>query len=505
MRYTLDRRLSFISVNFTDVIPNSSRPTTQVAEAPLRPNPPHPKPATRNLKLLFLVLLLALAPACTKLTGPKVIETGYVTANQVYLRDRLSEIYRKVGLVKNGEKIDVLEKSRRFVRVRTAAGLIGWLEQRNYITQEQFDQFQKFNKDSQALPVAAIGIVHSETNLHLTPGRDTDHLYQLAANSKIEILRRQVAEKTTAAPAPPPKKPAQNTKSSKDAKPGTQQSTAQPAPTPQPTPPRAAPLANAAPPILEDWWLVRDASGHAGWILGRAMDLDVPIDILQYAEGKRIIFAGILNTVRDPEQQEIQQRRLQQAANGGSTTDATDNPAPDPDKNSGKNRSKKDRASETRDRSSRDSATSTVGKDGNVPQFVVLFTDPKDGQPFDFNALRVFTWNTRHHRYENAWRERDLFGLLPASVGTQDFGKDGKLPIFTFHTAGADGKPVERKYRLNGVIVSRVLSPEEQAAKDADKAAHKAAAPAHTQRSTHKSRSAHKPESKRRSRHKKSR
>lgn len=383
-------------------------------------------------------------PACTRFTGPKVIETGYVTANQVFLRDRLSEIYRKVGVVKNGEKIDVLEKSRRFAKVRTAAGLIGWIEQRSYISQEVFDQFQKFDKDAQALPVVSIGVVHAETNLHITPGRDTDHLYQLPANSKIEILQRAIAEKTTPQAAPP-KKPAQNPKPG--TKPGTQPN-AQPAPQPAAPAPQPAPSPNAPPPVLEDWWLVRGPNGHAGWILGRAMDLDIPIDILQYAEGRRVIFAGILNTVRDDEMQ----RRATQVADAAATGKSDD--------------------------SSSASVTTTVGKDGNVPQFVVLFTDPKDGQPYDFNQIRVFTWNTKRHRYENAYRERDMFGLLPASVGRQDFGKEGNLPIFTVHVQGADGKPVERKYRMNGVIVSRVLSPEEQAARDADKAARRASAPA---------------------------
>ncbi len=456
LRYTFYRRLFVISVK------SVQSPSLSCGAASARGRLLL-KPETHNLKplllLLLTALLLALLAACTKFSGPKVIESGYVTANQVYLRDRLSEIYRKAGVLKNGEKIDVLEKSRRFARVRNAAGVIGWIEQRSYITQDVYDQFQKLNKDAQALPVASVGVVHSETNLHFAPGRDSDHLYQLAPNSRIEILKRVVAEKTTAAPAPPPrKKPAQNGKYDKSgAKPNLQNTPPQNMPAPpvpaiMPAAPAVA-AANATPPILEDWWLVRDSSGHAGWILGRAIDLDVPLDILQYAEGRRIIFAGILNTVQDDE---MQRRAQESAAAAGAATNSSASASAGP---GGSN-------------------TPTVGKDGRVAQYVVLFTEAKDGQPFDFNSIRVFTWNTRKHRYENAYRERDIFGLLPASVGTQNFGKDGTLPVFTFHIAGGDGKPVERKYRMNGVMVSRVLSPEEQAAKDADKAAKKVAAPA---------------------------
>ena len=91
-----------------------------------------------------------------------------------------------------------------------------------------------------------------------------------------------------------------------------------------------------------------------------------------------------------------------------------------------------------------------------VPEYLVLFTEPKDGQPFDFNQIRVFTWNARHHRYETAYRERKLDGVLPASVGSADFGKEGTLPTFALHVRDGEGKIVERKYKLNGPIVRLV-------------------------------------------------
>ncbi len=294
-------------------------------------------------------------------------EFAYVSAAQVILRDHLAAVYEKSGVAKNGERVEILERERRFARVRTSSGAEGWVEQRNLVTQDIFDQFQKLALDEQKSPVQAAGITHNESNLHLDPGRDTDHLYQLNEGSKVSLLRRASTEKTT---------------SNASAKPGASKS------------------AKVAAVPLEDWWLVRDSQQHVGWILSRMVDLDVPIEIAQYAEGQRMVASFVLNQVNDG--------------------------------------------------------------DKNISQYLVLFTQPKDGMPFDFDQVRVFTWNVRRHRYETAYRERKLNGVLPVTVSRENFDKEGTLPVFVVHVKDDTGNITERKYKLNTPIVRRVLPPGEQ-------------------------------------------
>jgi hypothetical protein len=59
-------------------------------------------------------LYFALA-ATTLLTGcnrgrNRVLEVDYVSAPQVILRDELSQVYKKVGTAKNGDRVDVLDR-----------------------------------------------------------------------------------------------------------------------------------------------------------------------------------------------------------------------------------------------------------------------------------------------------------------------------------------------------------------------------------------------------------
>ena len=325
--------------------------------------------------LMFGALLLF--PSCGR-GHSRVLETDYVSAPQAFLRDRVAAVYNKTGTVKNGDRVDILERDRRFARIRTANGTEGWIEQRYLVTQQVFDGFQKLAQQQQNNLGQAMGVTRNDTNLHVEPGRDTEHLYLLSQGAKVSLLQRATAPKGL---------------------PGAAVSVA--------TGKGSAPAQSAVP--LEDWWLIRDANGRVGWMLGRLLDVDAPLDIAQYAEGQRIVAAMVLSEVQDD--------------------------------------------------------------DKKVPQYLVMLTEPKDGMPFDYNQIRVFTWNVKRNRYETAYRERNLNGVLPVTVANEDFGKEGTLPSFVLRVKDDSGNVTERKYKLNNPIVRRVLAPGEQPAKTAPRKA----------------------------------
>jgi hypothetical protein len=210
--------------------------------------------------------------------------------------------------------------------------------------------------------------------MHLTPGRETEHLYQLSAGAKVSILKRGTSEKQPGLTAAPVRSGRPSGKS--------------------PTG-----------PALEDWWLVRDAQDRVGWVLSRMVDVDVPLDIGQYAEGQRFVAFFVLSQVEDPAKE---------------------------------------------------------GSDKKVPQYLCAITEAHDGLPYDYDQVRVFTWNIKKHRYETAYREHGLNGVLPVTVTTGDFDKEGKLPVFILRVKDDSGNVSERKYKLDTPMVHRVLAPGEQ-------------------------------------------
>lgn len=156
----------------------------------------------------------------------------------------------------------------------------------------------------------------------------------------------------------------------------------------------------SGPVVMEDWWLIRDAQNRVGWVYGRTLYVDAPDEIAQYAEGERIVAVFKLDEVPD--------------------------------------------------------------EDKKIPEYLVLLTEPKDGMAYDFDQIRVFTWNARKHRYETAYKERNLNGFLPVTLGQQEFEKEGNLRTFTLHLKDDNGKDRQQLYKFNPPIVHKYYAPGEE-------------------------------------------
>ena len=300
-------------------------------------------------------------------------ETVYVWARQMYLRDRVAAVSNRVAEVKNGQPLEVVEHGRRFLKVKTEKNEIGWIPERAVIDATIYDRFSHLASQHKDDPVVATGTLRDDIYLHLTPGRDTDRFYLLPGNARAQMLVRASIPRT---PLPGPAQPA---------KPAAQ----------IPGEPPAAPAV-----IMEDWWLIRDAQGRTGWLLGKSLDVEVPDEIGQYAEGQRIVGAYILTKVTDPE-------------------------------------------------------ASTPNHE--VPVYLTVLSPYKSGLPFDFDQIRVFTWSLKRHRYETAFRLRPIQGYLPVRLSSQP-GPQGTEPVFSFQISSSADVAIDPETGIARPVNPRTIS-----------------------------------------------
>ena len=335
------------------------------------------------LHILLAFYVLCAGSGCRRFRHEKH-DIVYVAIRQTYLHDRVAPVSNRVCEVTNGQPLQVLERGRRFLKVQTDKNEVGWVEERAVIDEKTYDGFVQLGTQHKDDPVAATATLRDDLAMHIKPGRETDRFYLLAGNAKVQLLARasapkKAAEVTGPLPSAAPAKPADDSKNATagahtaalPAKPGTKSPGAKSAA--HTGTPAAVAVPPPEPPAMEDWWLARDNQGHTGWLLGSRLDVDVPDEVAQYAEGQHIVGAWLLTKVTDP-----------------------DSNLPN----------------------------------HQVPEYLMTLT-PTSGLPYDFDQIRVFTWSLKHHRYETAFRMHPIEGYLPVKVFTQSTPK-GTVPAFSF-------------------------------------------------------------------------
>ena len=229
--------------------------------------------------------LMCLTLGCSRLHTRPVDNYVYVDAKQTFLRDRVAAVSNRTGTVSNGDRLEVLEHGRRFLRVKTNTGVTGWIDEKAVVSQSVYDAFEQMKQQYATQAPVASAVVRDEVYLHVKPGRDTDKLFRLSEGDKLRLLQRATLEKALP-PGQAPSRPTpmiRHTKKLKAAE--------------EPVVDPNAPI----PPPMEDWWLVRLQDGRTGWLLSRMMDVDAPDSLTRYSEGQRFVGAYVLQTVNDPE------------------------------------------------------------------------------------------------------------------------------------------------------------------------------------------------------------
>jgi hypothetical protein len=147
-------------------------------------------------KLLIAVPLLGLVAFLAWMVRPKREKIGeaFVSEKIAPMLSGIAQVREQVGMLHYGERVDVVAKRNEYAKVRTSAGAVGWVENRQLMEPALWQRSVKLLEQVRSMPVQARGRTKVATNLRVQPGRTEPRLYQFGRNVPVEIVGRGVAD-----------------------------------------------------------------------------------------------------------------------------------------------------------------------------------------------------------------------------------------------------------------------------------------------------------------------
>ncbi|MFN7993714.1 MAG: SH3 domain-containing protein [Bryobacteraceae bacterium] len=357
----------------------------------------------KPLLVASLAITLSLAACRSSDSRVPAIGEAYAGPASLPLRKDIPLQSPVVATAKHGDKIEIVQRRRKFLKVRLSNGTEGWTDERGLLSAEEMTSLQEVERRARTLPSQGVASTYDLLNVHTEPNRFSPSFLQIKEHEKVDVVGHMVTPRL-----PPDRKPL--------IKPRPKQAKIRKPPEPKyplPPPPAAPPLPanwlelsktpaeiqraiaddkSDHPVPTDDWSLVRNAQGQSGWVLTRRLFMAIPDEVAQYAEGHRI----------------------------SSYFSLADTP------------------------------------DGDQMKHVWLWTTIAGGEhSYDFDSFRVFIWSVRRHRYETAFIQRNVRGHFPVlqrpvslSSGSRDRGSATATtyPGFSVCLENESGSRVRRNY-----------------------------------------------------------
>src|SRR5438477_3271322 len=241
----------------------------------------------------FLGFCLILLIGCkSEPARPPAVAEAYAGPASLNIRQDIGLQSPVVATVAHGDRLEILQRRRRFVKVRTTRHAEGWTDERLLLSPEEVAKLRLLSEQTKSAPSQGVATSYEIINVHTTPDRQSPSFLVVKEGEKVDVIGRRVAPRVgPAPPRPAPQAAPTRTKKSKKAKLVVPPPPMPPAPKPPPdwielSKLRSTPgPASEPPPVpMEDWSLVRNAAGQSGWVLTRRLTMAIPDEVAQYAE-----------------------------------------------------------------------------------------------------------------------------------------------------------------------------------------------------------------------------
>ena len=343
-----------------------------------------------------LCLALLLAGCKPRADHSPSIGLAYAGPATLVLRQDISPGSPPAVTAHHGDRLEIVQQRRRVIKVRTAKGQEGWIEDRLLLTPDEFARLKRFNQQALAMPSQGVATTYDILNIHTEPSRYSPSFIQVKQGEKFDVIAHEAAprkappRKALVVPAP---KPVAGKKAAKEPKIPPPPAPAAPKPpedwlalSKTNLPEEAVKQVKEAEP-MDDWSLIRTSGGQSGWVLTRRVFMAIPDEVAQYAEGRRITSYFPLGEIRDGDQ---------------------------------------------------------------VKKIWLWTTIEEAMQPYDYDSYRVFVWSLRHHRYETAYIQRRVRGYFPVLTEPPGFSvcienRDGERRRHIYSVVGGATRPAGEK------------------------------------------------------------
>src|ERR1043166_2329496 len=175
---------------------------------------------------------------------PKSIGEAYAGPATLKIRADIPIQSATVATVKHGDRLEILQTRRKFVRVRTPDGKTGWTDERVLLAADDMKALHDLAERSAKMPNQGVGTTYSPLNIHTQPAMLSPSFVQLKENEKFDVLASVLLPRTDAPRTPliPP------TPKKVKAPPKKQAKSKVPLPPPPKPPPPPAGLERPTPP-----------------------------------------------------------------------------------------------------------------------------------------------------------------------------------------------------------------------------------------------------------------